>query len=101
MRATHLVYSVSRDPAKGVLYLKLVNSSSAPESLHVTLDGLQSVKSTAKLTVLTAEHGRYKQHHRAQERCAQRVHSEGNRERLRSHHSRVHHKGFGNLSAVR
>ena len=49
----HLFYSVTRDPAKGVLYLKLVNSSSAPESLHVT-HGLQSVKSTAKLTVLTA-----------------------------------------------
>jgi len=49
-----LFYSVTRDPAKGVVYLKLVNASSAPQELKITLDGAKDVKSAGKLTRLSA-----------------------------------------------
>ena len=49
-----LFYSVTRDPAKGILYLKLVNASSDPQDLKITLDGAKNVKSVGQLTRLTA-----------------------------------------------
>jgi alpha-N-arabinofuranosidase len=49
-----LFYSVTKDAAKGVVYLKLVNASSAAQELKVTLDGAKSVKGTAKLVRLSA-----------------------------------------------
>jgi alpha-N-arabinofuranosidase len=45
-------YSVTRDAAKGVIYLKLVNASSAPQALKISLDGAKSVKPTAKSILL-------------------------------------------------
>ena len=32
-------YTVTRDAAKGMVYLKLVNASSEPQELKITLDG--------------------------------------------------------------
>jgi alpha-N-arabinofuranosidase len=45
--------SVTRDPAKGVVYLKLVNASSRPQSVNVTLAGTGNVGSTAALVTLS------------------------------------------------
>jgi alpha-N-arabinofuranosidase len=49
-----LFYSVTKDAAKGVVYLKLVNASSAAQKLKITLDGAKTVKGTAKLVRLSA-----------------------------------------------
>jgi len=49
-----LFYSVTRDAAKGTVYLKIVNASSAPQQLKIALDGTASVKPTAKLVSLSA-----------------------------------------------
>jgi alpha-N-arabinofuranosidase len=46
-------YSVTRDPAKGETYLKLVNASSTPQSLEVELTGVGKVANTATLVTLT------------------------------------------------
>ena len=48
-----LFYSVSTDTAKKRLFLKLVNGSSAPQTLAIDLAGAK-VASTAKLTTLSA-----------------------------------------------
>lgn len=47
-------YTVTRDAAKGVVYLKLVNASSQPQSLKITLNGVKDVKGPAKLITLGA-----------------------------------------------
>ena len=47
-------YTVTRDAAKGMVYLKLVNASSEPQTLKITLDGAKSVKASAKLITLGA-----------------------------------------------
>jgi alpha-N-arabinofuranosidase len=49
-----LFYSVTKDAAKGIVYLKLVNASSAAQELKITLDGAKTVKATAKLVRLSA-----------------------------------------------
>jgi alpha-N-arabinofuranosidase len=49
-----LFYSVTKDAAKGVVYLKLVNASSAAQELDISLDGAKTVKGTAKLVRLSA-----------------------------------------------
>jgi alpha-N-arabinofuranosidase len=49
-----LFYSVTKDAAKGVVYLKLVNASSSAQELKITMDGAKSVKATAKLVRLSA-----------------------------------------------
>jgi alpha-N-arabinofuranosidase len=49
-----LFYSVTKDLAKGMIYLKLVNGASTPRELKVVLDGAGSVKPTAKLVTLSA-----------------------------------------------
>jgi len=49
-----LFYSVTRDSAKGVVYVKLVNASSAKQDLKISLSGAKDVKSTAKLISLSA-----------------------------------------------
>ncbi len=46
-------YSVTRDPAKGKVYLKLVNASSAPQPLEVDLTGANSVSAGGTLVSLT------------------------------------------------
>jgi alpha-N-arabinofuranosidase len=46
--------SVTRDAAKGVVYLKLVNASSAKQDVKVTLTGVNTVKNSAKMTSLSA-----------------------------------------------
>jgi alpha-N-arabinofuranosidase len=49
-----LFYTVTRDAAKGILYLKIVNASSKAKDLKITLDGAKNVKPTAKLVQLSA-----------------------------------------------
>jgi alpha-N-arabinofuranosidase len=49
-----LFYSVTRDSAKGVVYLKLVNASSLPQDVKISLTGVNAVKSSAKLIRLSA-----------------------------------------------
>jgi len=49
-----LFYSVTKDAAKGIVYLKLVNALSTAQELKITLDGAKSVKGTAKLVRLSA-----------------------------------------------
>jgi alpha-N-arabinofuranosidase len=49
-----LFYSVTRDTAKGVIYLKLVNGSSTPQDLKISLAGANDVKGTAKLIRLSS-----------------------------------------------
>jgi alpha-N-arabinofuranosidase len=49
-----LFYSVTRDAAKGIVYLKIVNASSAPQNLKISLDGAKEVKAAAKLVRLSA-----------------------------------------------
>jgi alpha-L-arabinofuranosidase len=46
-------YSVTRDAAKGVVYVKLVNASSAKQDVRISLTGA-NVKSSAKLISLSA-----------------------------------------------
>jgi alpha-N-arabinofuranosidase len=48
-----LFYSVTRDPAKGIVYLKLVNALSTAQPLSISLSGVKDVKATAKLVSLT------------------------------------------------
>jgi alpha-N-arabinofuranosidase len=49
-----LFYTVTRNAAKGIVYLKLVNASSKAQALKITLDGAGSIKPTAKLVELSA-----------------------------------------------
>jgi alpha-N-arabinofuranosidase len=49
-----LFYSVTRDPAKGIVYLKLVNASSAAQELRISVDGTKSIGASAKLVQLSA-----------------------------------------------
>jgi alpha-N-arabinofuranosidase len=46
-------YSVTRDTAKGLLIVKVVNASSTAQPLEFKLEGASGVKSTAKVTSLT------------------------------------------------
>ncbi len=47
-------YSATYSPDKGMLYLKLVNASSVPQALTISLDGATSVEKTAKESSLSA-----------------------------------------------
>ncbi len=49
-----LFYTVTRDPAKGIVYLKIVNASSKAQDLKISLNGAGTVKPTAKLVRLSA-----------------------------------------------
>ena len=49
-----LFYSVTRDAAKGMVYLKLVNASSMAQPLKIKLDGVSAVQGSAKLVSLSA-----------------------------------------------
>lgn len=46
-------YSVTHDPAKGVMYLKLVNASSKAQSIEIELTGANSIANTGTLVTLT------------------------------------------------
>jgi alpha-L-arabinofuranosidase len=46
-------YSVTRDPAKGAVYLKLVNASSVAQPVEVQLAGATSIGSTGTLVTLS------------------------------------------------
>lgn len=48
-----LFYSVTRDTARRLLYLKVVNASSKPQPLQIALRGAGTVNSTAKVISLT------------------------------------------------
>ena len=48
-------YSVTRDPAKRILYLKLVNGSSKPQTLEIKLNGAGTVNGTAAVTSLSGK----------------------------------------------
>ena len=49
-----LFYTVTRDAAKGIVYLKIVNASSKSQDLKISLDGAKDVKATGKLVRLSA-----------------------------------------------
>jgi alpha-N-arabinofuranosidase len=49
-----LFYTVTRDRAKGIVYLKIVNASSKAQELKISLDGAKDVKPTAKLVRMSA-----------------------------------------------
>jgi alpha-L-arabinofuranosidase len=49
-----LFYSVTRDAAKGVVYVKLVNASSAAQAVKISLAGAKDVKGMARLISLGA-----------------------------------------------
>ncbi len=44
--------STTRDPGKGILYLKLVNGSSAPQTVRIHLKGVTKVSKDAHMTTL-------------------------------------------------
>jgi len=46
-------YSVTRDAAKGLVFLKLVNATSTPQSLEVNLSGTSKVGGSGKLVTLS------------------------------------------------
>jgi alpha-N-arabinofuranosidase len=46
-------YSVTRDPAKGVIYLKLVNASSVAQAVEIEITGVNSVTNTGTLVTLS------------------------------------------------
>jgi len=48
-------YSVTHDPAKGVLYLKIVNASSVPQAVEFKITGANQLKSDAKIISLSAQ----------------------------------------------
>ena len=48
-----LFYTVTRDAAKGIVYLKIVNASSKAQDLKISLDGAKDVKATGKLVRLS------------------------------------------------
>lgn len=50
----HVFYSVTRDPAKGILYLKLVNASANKQSLDINLGGAKHVAPSAEVITLRA-----------------------------------------------
>ena len=46
-------YSVTRDPAKGVVYLKLVNANTTPQDLAIDLNGAGTIASSGTLVRLS------------------------------------------------
>jgi alpha-N-arabinofuranosidase len=48
-------YSVTHDPVKGVLYLKVVNASSVPQAVEFKITGANQLKSNAKIISLSAQ----------------------------------------------
>ena len=51
--ASRFFYSVTRDPAKGDVYLKLVNASSVAQPVEINLTGANNVSSKGTLVSLT------------------------------------------------
>jgi alpha-L-arabinofuranosidase len=51
--APRLFYSVTRDSNKGMLYLKVVNASSQPQTMDIQLHGAKGVQGTAKMVSLS------------------------------------------------
>ncbi|MGA8030504.1 MAG: alpha-L-arabinofuranosidase C-terminal domain-containing protein [Bryobacteraceae bacterium] len=49
-----IFYSVTRDAATGVLFLKIVNASSVPQAVDIKLTGANTLKSNGKLVSLSA-----------------------------------------------
>jgi alpha-N-arabinofuranosidase len=47
-------YSVTNDPAKGRIYLKLVNASSNPQPIEIKIDGAEHLNPEASLVTLSA-----------------------------------------------
>ncbi len=50
----HVFYSVTSDPTKGVLYLKLVNATATRQPLDINLNGAKHIAPSAKVTTLQA-----------------------------------------------
>jgi alpha-N-arabinofuranosidase len=48
-------YSATKDPEKGVLYLKLVNASSIPQPVDLKLSGATNIAPTAKVITLSSK----------------------------------------------
>jgi alpha-N-arabinofuranosidase len=52
--AQRFFYSVTRDPAKGAVYLKLVNASSVAQPVEIEMTGAGNVANSATLETLSA-----------------------------------------------
>ncbi len=53
--APKLFYSATRKSGDGTVYLKLVNASSAPQSLHIELNGAKAIGKSGELIALSAK----------------------------------------------
>ena len=53
--AAPLDYSVTRDPAKGLVYVKLVNITDQPQTVTLTLNGVKKVAAKATAITLAAD----------------------------------------------
>jgi alpha-N-arabinofuranosidase len=51
--AERLFYSVTRDPGKGAVYLKLVNASSVAQPVEIEMTGASNVANTAAVETLS------------------------------------------------
>jgi alpha-N-arabinofuranosidase len=51
--AERFFYSVTRDPAKSAVYLKLVNASSVAQPVNIEITGVSSVAKTGTLVTLS------------------------------------------------
>jgi alpha-N-arabinofuranosidase len=53
--APKLFYSATRKSSDGTLYLKLVNASSTPQTLHIQLNGASAIDKSGKLIAMSAK----------------------------------------------
>jgi len=53
--APKLFYSATRKAADGTVYLKLVNASSTPQTLHIQLSGASAIDKSGKLIAMSAK----------------------------------------------
>jgi alpha-L-arabinofuranosidase len=53
--APKLFYSATRKSADGTVYLKLVNASSTPQTLHIHLNGASAIDKSGKLIAMSAK----------------------------------------------
>jgi alpha-N-arabinofuranosidase len=52
--STNIIYSVTRDAKHGILFIKLVNPDSAPQTVNLDISGIRSIKSTGAAITLAA-----------------------------------------------
>ena len=68
--AERFFYSVTRDPAKGTVYLKLVNASSVAQPVEIEMTGASSVANAGTLETLSGPLGTDEHHFGSNPHCA-------------------------------